>query len=124
MSVVCPKTPLNGRVEAANKFLSRIVPAATKFFEDMEHFKDDSTLKVVGDFPVRAIREVQEDGTDIYIGDIGISRCGYGELMNLNGVDWENASKRKKTNDSLDVGDPSIIWSIGGKHQLEEASHL
>ena len=111
-------------VEAANKFLSRIVPAATKFFEDMEEFKDDSTLKVVGEFPVRAIREVQEDGTDIYIGDIGISRCVYGELMNLNDVDWENASERKKINDSLDLGDLSILWSIGGKHQLEEASHL
>ena len=103
-------------VEAANNFLSRIVPAATKFFEDMEEFKDDSTLKVVGEFPVRAIREVQDDGTDIYIGDIGISRCGYGELMDLNGVDWENASERKKINDSLDLGDPNILWSIGGKY--------
>ena len=112
-----------GYVEAANNFLSRIVPAATKFFEDMEGFKDDATLKVVGEFPVRAIREVQEDGTDIYIGDIGISRCVYGELMsNLHGVDWENASERKRINDSLDLGDPSILWSIGGKYQ--EASYL
>ena len=120
------KTPLKafGLVEAANKFLSRIVPAAVKFFEDMEDFKDDSTPKVVGEFPVRAIREVQEDGTDIYIGDIGISRCGYGELqlMDLNRVDCENASERKKINDSLNLGDPSILWAIGGTYQ--EASYL
>ena len=86
-----------GKVEASNKFLSRIVPAATKFFEDMEDFKDDATLKV-GEFPLRAIREIQEDGTDIYVGDIGISRCGYGELIDLNGVDWKNASEHKKFN--------------------------
>ena len=84
----------------------------------MEDFKDDATLKVVGEFPVRAIREVQEDGTEVYIGDIGISRCSYGELMDLNRVDWEHASERKTINDSLDLGDPSILWSIGGKYQL------
>ena len=71
----------------------------------METFKDDGTLKIVGEFPIRAIREVLEDGSDIYIGDIGISRCGCG-------VDWENASERKKTNDSLELGDPHILWSI------------
>ena len=74
------------------------MPAATKFFEDMEDFKDDAILKVVCEFPLRAIREIQEDGTDTYIGDIGISRCGYGELIDLNGVDWKNASERKKFN--------------------------
>ena len=104
--------------EAANKFLSRIVPAATKFFEEMENFRDDATLKVVGELPVRAIREVQEDGTDLYIGDIGISRCGYGELIGLNGVDWENASERKRINDSLELGDPRILWAIGGTYQV------
>ena len=83
----------------------------------MEEFKDDTTLKVVGDFPVRSIREVQEDGTDIYIGDIGILRCGHGELMDLvNGVDWENASERQKFNYSLELGDPRILWTIGGMY--------
>lgn len=65
---------------------------------------------------MRAIREVQDDGTDIYIGDIGILRCHYGELMGLNGVDWENGPKLKEANDSLEVGDPHILWSIGGTH--------
>lgn len=88
----------------------------------MEVFRDDSKLKVAAEFPVRAIREVQEDGTDLYIGDIGISRCGYGELMDLNRVDWENASERKKVNDSLELGDPRILWAIGGTYQ--EASSL
>ena len=55
-------TKFLGLVEAANNFLSRIVPAATKFFEDMENFKDDAKLKVVGEFPVRAIREVRKMG--------------------------------------------------------------
>ena len=90
----------------------------------MEVFKDDAKLKFVAEFPVRAIREVQEDGTDIYIGDIGISRCSHGELMDLNGpgVDWENASERKKVNDSFELGDPRILWAIGGTYQ--EASSL
>jgi len=108
--------PVPYPMEAAHKFLSRIVPAATQFFEDMEAFKDDATLQVVGEFPVRAIREVQKDGTDIYIGDMGILRCSYGELMDPlanGGVDWENASERKKFNESLELGDPRILWTIG-----------
>jgi hypothetical protein len=48
----------------------------------------NATLKVVGEFPVRAIREVQEDGTDI------------------------NAPEHKKINKSLELGDPRILWSI------------
>ena len=80
----------------------------------MENFKDDATLKVVGECPVRAIREVQEDGSDIYIGDIGISRCKYGELIVLHGMEWENGPESKEVNDSLEVGDPRILWAIGG----------
>ena len=34
--------------------------------------------------------------------------------MDLNGVDWENASERKKFNDSFGLGDPRILWSMGG----------
>ena len=90
----------------------------------METFKDDATLKAVGEFPVRALREIQEDGSDIFIGDIGISRCGYGELMDLNGVDWENASERKKFNDSLELGNPSILWSIVGTYQEASSFYL
>ena len=89
------------------------MPASVEFFEHMKNFKDDQTLKIVGECPVRAIREVRDDSTDIYIGDIGISRCHYGELIDLNGVDWENGSKRKEENDALEVGDPRILWAIG-----------
>ncbi|KAF8808011.1 acyl-CoA N-acyltransferase [Phlegmacium glaucopus] len=105
--------PVPYPMDAANNFLSRIVPAATKFFEEMEDFKNDTTLKVVDECPVRAIREVQDDGTEIYIGDIGISRCKHGELIGLNGVDWENGSKHKEVNDALEVGDPRILWALG-----------
>ena len=97
------------------------MPAATKFFEDMEDFKDDAILKVVGEFPLRAIREIQEDGTDIYVGDIGISRCCYGKLIDLNGVDWKTHQNARNST-SLELDDSRILWSIVGTYQ--EASSL
>jgi len=114
VSKILPTDHLLGLADTANNFLLRIVPAATKFFEDMENFKEDPILKVVGECPVRAIREVQDDGTDIYIGDIGISRCNHGELIGLNELDWENGPKCKEENDALKVGDLRILWVIGG----------
>ena len=39
------------------------------------------------------------------------------DLLLVNGVDWENASERKKINDSFGLGDPRILWAIGGTYQ-------
>ncbi|TFK77495.1 acyl-CoA N-acyltransferase [Pluteus cervinus] len=69
-------------------------------------------LLTVDQVPVRAIREVREDGTEAFIGDMGILRTPYGELMGSE-VDWEKKAGREKENATLPVGDPNIVWSIG-----------
>lgn len=61
--------------------------------------------------PVRALREVQEDGTDLYIGDLFIHRCE--RFYDLR--DSEQERIRAKQNAELPVGDPGIIWDVGGK---------
>jgi hypothetical protein len=71
---------------------------------------------VVGASPVRYIREVREDGSDIFIGDVGMMRCMHGELMGPGGVlDWSNKAKFEEENNAIPAGEPHIIWSIGGE---------
>ncbi|KAF9555384.1 hypothetical protein CPC08DRAFT_642930 [Agrocybe pediades] len=80
--------------------------------------KDNPDPIIVRDAPIRYIREVKEDGTDIFIGDVGFIRCPMGELMSPKGLplgtfDWENKQKMEDENNALPAGDPRIIWSIG-----------
>lgn len=65
--------------------------------------------------PVRIIREVNEDGTDTFIGDIYFSRCLQGELMSTDGIDWAQQEKNTEMNSSRELGDPNIVWSTGCK---------
>jgi len=83
--------------------------------QQLEDAKDNPTLITVGYCPVRSLREVQNDGTDIYIGDLGVMRCMHGELMGQGTVDWANKEALEESNNSIAVGDPSIIWSMGGR---------
>lgn len=60
--------------------------------------------------PIRALREVQDDGTDLYLGDIFIHRCiRFDDLR-----DAEQEKLRAKENMALPIGDPNIIWDVGG----------
>jgi RimJ/RimL family protein N-acetyltransferase len=60
--------------------------------------------KYVDGCPVRAIREVQEDGSQILIGDIQVGR-------EANEAPW--LTEDEKNNDSKPAGDPTIVWSLG-----------
>jgi len=83
--------------------------------QQLEDAKDNPTLITVGDCPVRSLREVKDDGTDIYIGDLEVMRCMRGELMGQGAVDWANKDALEERNNSIAVGHPSIIWSMGGR---------
>lgn len=64
----------------------------------------EGPLKLVEHCPVRIIREVKPDGEEVFLGDCDIHRC---LLDELDGEPMEeNASKP--------LGDPSIIWTVGG----------
>ncbi|KAH8119298.1 GNAT domain-containing protein [Phellopilus nigrolimitatus] len=66
-------------------------------------------LVVVNGCPVRALREVQDDGTDIFLGDIGISRCVRFHYLRNEGEEAALVTR----NAALATGDPEIIWTIG-----------
>lgn len=102
-------------IEHANAWAEMTKGRSDEIFKHLDGAKDNPVLIAVGGCPVRCIREVNEDGTDTFIGDIGMFRCMNGELMTPDGVvDWENKQSRQDENDNIEVGDPKILWSIGG----------
>ncbi|KAJ7132353.1 acyl-CoA N-acyltransferase [Mycena epipterygia] len=58
--------------------------------------------------PVRHLRAVQADGTDIFIGDVVLSRSGWTEVL-----DAEERARLVAENDARVVGDPDIVWHVG-----------
>ena len=90
---------------------SVIGPADALLKELKEHAEaePESTPKIVGGCPVRILREVQPDGTELYLGDLGVSRCGFPH--GREGADRERLSAE---NDAREVGDESIVWCLGG----------
>ena len=88
-----------------------------KVLAELEAARGVKDLITVGECPVRAIREIEEDGQDVYLGDIGISRCLEERLLVL--PDREASEEKMKEyidlNSRREVGDPDIIWTIGGK---------
>jgi hypothetical protein len=50
---------------------------------------------------------VQEDGSDIFLGDIGLDRCAEVEEL------MENPKVDNATNLSLPPGHPDVVWTLG-----------
>jgi len=69
---------------------------------------DSDGRRVFDGCPVRSIREVNEDGSQTFLGDCGISRWGYHDV-----IDKVEREKLAKENQEREVGDPQIIWMIG-----------
>lgn len=63
---------------------------------------------IVGGCPVRTLREVRADGTEVFLGDIGVDRCGYPDLE----ASFEKERLIEKNSQRL-AGDPEIAWCIG-----------
>jgi len=59
--------------------------------------------------PVRILREIKEDGQEIYLGDCGIDGWGFEDIGNL-------GEKRRlmEENDGRKAGDAEKEWTIGG----------
>ncbi|KAL5523872.1 hypothetical protein ACEPAG_8045 [Sanghuangporus baumii] len=71
--------------------------------------RQTSPLRYVGDCPVSILREVQKDGSDIFIGYIGVFRCERFEFLR----DKEQEDEFASRNEEFPVGSPKIIWEIG-----------
>lgn len=90
--------------EHADAWTGRAYAESQRLFEAIE--RGD---KYIDGCPVRAIREVHEDGSDTLIGDLGV----YREAPD---VPW--LEEGEKDNDLKRVGDPTIVWLVGCKFSL------
>jgi len=63
--------------------------------------------------PVGAIREVKEDGTEVFIGHVSFSRFIWKTLALNDARETEASRKMQKENDERVLGDPKLDWNIG-----------
>lgn len=106
--------PIPYRDEDAEEWLALIVKQSEDILAELreeDRLNPEGPLKVVGGCPVRHIREVLPDGTDIYLGDIGISRAQMEEVL-----DPDERKRAVEANNRKAVGDPSIVWTFGGMY--------
>lgn len=100
--------------EDAEEWLQTHKPLLDGFLQDLKDVQGAESLISARGAPICSLREVHDDGIDTFIGTLSIMRCFHGELMNTATVDFERAEQNISENDSLEVGDPNIVWSIGG----------
>lgn len=100
--------------EHATAWYARVKSLSDRVLEELEAAQESPDLILVGDCPVMAIREVKEDGKDIFLGDIGIRRSEDGKLMAPAGADDEQKAKYVEENAAFKLGDPKITWTVGG----------
>jgi hypothetical protein len=98
-----------------NEFIGLKRNIAEEILKELEDAKDDPTPKIVKECPFSYLREVKDDGSEVFIGSLEINACKFGEVMGPDGVDWENKKKREDENNSLKAGDARIVWCFGGK---------
>lgn len=103
--------PFPYKEEHAVFWLDKIKSESDALLRELEEASREGSqpLKVVAGCPVRILRETQADGTDIFLGDIGIDRCGYPDV-----VDDDEQARLADENASLPVGHEDIVWCIGG----------
>jgi len=102
-----------------NEFIGLKRNIAEEMLKELEDAKDDPTLKIVKECPVSYLREVKEDGSEVFIGSLGINTCIYGEFMGTDGIDWENKKKLEDENNSLKAGDARIVWCLAASHHRQ-----
>lgn len=69
----------------------------------------DGPLQFVDTCPVRHIREVKEDGTDVLLGDVNFRRSPFEEVL-----DEVERKQMQEDNAKKQAGDPTIVYAIGG----------
>lgn len=103
--------PIPYHDEDAKEWLGIIVKQSEHVLAGLreeDQINADGPLKLVGECPVRHIREVLPDGKDVYIGDIRILRAPMEEVL-----DAEERKRAVEANEGKVIGDPSIVWTFG-----------
>ncbi|KDQ63162.1 hypothetical protein JAAARDRAFT_29166 [Jaapia argillacea MUCL 33604] len=90
----------------AEVWVGRVKEASDNILRELEEGfqnRGGTALPFVGGCPVHSLREVKEDGEEVFIGDCSIVR----------GRHLEIGEEAAKVNAEKQVGDPEIIWAIG-----------
>ncbi|KAG6842418.1 hypothetical protein C0991_007548 [Blastosporella zonata] len=108
--------PFPYTAEHAEAWYKKIKTQSDDTLAALEAARETAEPILVGASPVRVIREVKDDGTDVYLGDIGVARVHDGKLLAppSEAVDEEKIAKYLEANIALSVGDENIVWTIGG----------
>lgn len=83
--------------------------------EEEQNTNPNGPPKIVDSCPIRSIREVKADGTDIYLGDLGFRRFDYQDMNDA--MEEEMLVKQRLIDENMAkvVGDPTIVWTVGGE---------
>ncbi|KAI0756869.1 acyl-CoA N-acyltransferase [Daedaleopsis nitida] len=95
----------------ADSWLAHIKPDTDAAFQELQRAstdKPDGPPVLVSQCPVRTIREVREDGSDLFLGDIALLRERWPDMEEI-----EAKTARAASNAARVLGDPEIIWCIG-----------
>ncbi|KAF8509523.1 acyl-CoA N-acyltransferase [Hysterangium stoloniferum] len=68
----------------------------------------DRGARFSGGCPFRIVREVKEDGSDVYLGDCRLARWTFDDVL-----DMEEKDRLIKENEARAAGDSEIEWSFG-----------
>lgn len=99
--------------DQADEWAAKMKDEADSFIREFAAISSgEPDRKFVSGCPFKMIREVRDDGEDVYLGEIDFVRCGY--------LGYEESEKVRLTaeNEAKPVGDPSIVWQIGCKHSI------
>lgn len=104
----------------AENWMNYIIPPQKGILFELDQARDQEKPITVGGCPVNAIRKVNNDGTDLFIGAIDITRnSDFGEVVRTEHGDYIVDQSKKEENERLnlerEVGDPEILWDFGGE---------
>ncbi|PFH52334.1 hypothetical protein AMATHDRAFT_140370 [Amanita thiersii Skay4041] len=108
-----PNVPYPYTLEHAETWLTKVKSQCDSILNLLESERANPNPVFTNGCPVRHLREIGDDGTETFIGDVGFFRCTHGEFMGPNGLDWDAKAAYEENNNQLSAGDPNILWSLG-----------
>ncbi|EPQ60328.1 acetyltransferase, GNAT family [Gloeophyllum trabeum ATCC 11539] len=96
--------------ENAQEWVKRVKARSDELLQELKRSDEhaDRRAKALDGCPVMTIREVQEDGQDIFIGDLSVLRSAFVEV-----ADPEERARLSRENKARAVGDPEIVFTMG-----------
>ncbi|KAF7370960.1 Gnat family [Mycena sanguinolenta] len=100
-----PSILLEYNVDKATAWLTKLKAETDAATEELR--ATAQTRGPVSACPLRHLREVQTDGTEIFLGDVGIWRSSWPEVL-----DAEERARLVTENNARPAGDPEIAWHV------------